>query len=168
LKDLRERFAKIEIQASKPIVPFRETAVKGVDMAPPKTAGAPRGTIHGSSSNSLVNFTIRAVPLPRSITSFLQANTSTMRRIQPDRRRAVDEDESIESQVASKQLTTAGGGDEEGAREAKPEEFWEALENVCKDAGRDWVGMADQIWAFGPKRVGPNLLIDRSDSAVKS
>jgi ribosome assembly protein 1 len=30
LKDLRERFAKIEIHASKPIVPFRETAVKGI------------------------------------------------------------------------------------------------------------------------------------------
>jgi ribosome assembly protein 1 len=29
LKDLRERFAKVEIQASEPIVPFRETAVKG-------------------------------------------------------------------------------------------------------------------------------------------
>ena len=28
LKDLRERFAKIDIQASKPIVPFRETAVR--------------------------------------------------------------------------------------------------------------------------------------------
>lgn len=30
LKDLRERFARVEIQASKPIVPFRETAVKGI------------------------------------------------------------------------------------------------------------------------------------------
>lgn len=29
LKDLRERFAKVEIQASEPIVPFRETAVRG-------------------------------------------------------------------------------------------------------------------------------------------
>lgn len=28
LKDLRERFARVEIQSSKPIVPFRETAVK--------------------------------------------------------------------------------------------------------------------------------------------
>jgi hypothetical protein len=28
LKDLRERFAKVEISASKPIVPFRETIVK--------------------------------------------------------------------------------------------------------------------------------------------
>lgn len=29
LKDLSERFARIEIHASKPIVPFRETTVKG-------------------------------------------------------------------------------------------------------------------------------------------
>jgi ribosome assembly protein 1 len=33
LKDLRERFAKIEIQASKPIVPFRETAVKAAGIS---------------------------------------------------------------------------------------------------------------------------------------
>ena len=32
LKDLRERFAKVEIQASKPIVPFRETAVKAMGV----------------------------------------------------------------------------------------------------------------------------------------
>jgi vacuolar-type H+-ATPase subunit F/Vma7 len=30
LKDLRERFARIKIQASPPIVPFRESAVTGV------------------------------------------------------------------------------------------------------------------------------------------
>lgn len=32
LKDLRERFAKVEIQASKPIVPFRETAIKATGV----------------------------------------------------------------------------------------------------------------------------------------
>ena len=37
LKDLRERFAKIEIHASKPIVPFRETAVKGAGNYPTST-----------------------------------------------------------------------------------------------------------------------------------
>lgn len=33
LKDLRERFAKVDIQASKPIVPFRETAVRAQGLA---------------------------------------------------------------------------------------------------------------------------------------
>ncbi|KAK7682408.1 hypothetical protein QCA50_014613 [Cerrena zonata] len=46
LKDLRERFARVEIHASKPIVPFREMCVKGTDMAPPKSGGK-RGTING-------------------------------------------------------------------------------------------------------------------------
>lgn len=168
LKDLRERFARIEIQASKPIVPFRETAVKGVDMAPAKSKDAPRGTIHGSSSNSTVNFTVRAVPLPIEITSFLQANTSTMRRIQLDRRGArVTDDSDDTDHIASKQLTEAGGGEEKGAKEVKPEEFWAELEKVCAAAGRDWAGVADQVWAFGPKRVGPNLLIDRTSGTKK-
>ena len=33
LKDLRERFAKVEIQPSEPIVPFRETAIKSPGMS---------------------------------------------------------------------------------------------------------------------------------------
>lgn len=32
LKDLRERFAKVDVQSSKPIVPFRETAVRAPGM----------------------------------------------------------------------------------------------------------------------------------------
>lgn len=140
-------------------------------MAPTKTKDAPRGTILGSTTNSLVNFTIRAVPLPLKITSFLQANTVTMRRIQSDRRGArvaADDDDNSLDQVASKQLTTAGGGEEDGAKEVKPEEFWAALEKICEECGRDWVGLAERIWAFGPKRVGPNLLVDRPEGTVKS
>ncbi|GAA5871870.1 hypothetical protein JCM8547_003293 [Rhodosporidiobolus lusitaniae] len=159
LKDLRDRFARIEITVSPPIVPFRETAVQGVDMAPPKTPNHPRGTVLGSIQQGLVTFSLRAAPLPSNITSFLLANASTLRRLQRDRRSASanpkeDEDEAKE-------------GEEEGER-VKPEEFWEKLEEVCKDAGREWVGVADQVWAFGPRRVGPNLLIDRTEGAPRS
>jgi ribosome assembly protein 1 len=140
-------------------------------MASPKTKDAPRGTIHGSSTNSLVNYTIRAVPLPLPITSFLQANTATMRRIQPDRRNKHAEKENDvdeTDQVASKQLTSEMGGEESGSREVKPEEFWEALKAVCEGCGREWKGMEERIWAFGPKRVGANLLLDRPEGRVKS
>lgn len=135
-------------------------------MAPTKTKDAPRGTIHGSTTNSMVSFTLRAVPLPLRITSFLQANTSTMRRIQPDNRRR--EDDGSEDAVASKQLTTAGGGDDDGAKEVKPEEFWEEFGKVCDKEGREWKGLAERVWAFGPKRVGANLLVDRPEGRVKS
>ncbi|GAA5901984.1 GTPase RIA1 [Sporobolomyces salmoneus] len=158
LKDLRDRFARIEITVSPPIVPFRETAVHGVDMAPPKTQGQPRGTIHGSVQSGLVDFAIRAVPLPVDITNFLAANMRTLKRLHRDRRAPHVEDESDE----------VSGDAIEGVEVVKPEEFWPKLEELLKKAGREWVGLADQIWAFGPRRVGPNILIDKTEGAPRS
>ncbi len=47
LKDLRERFARVEIQASAPIVPFRETAIKAA------------GVLHYSSSYASYSYICR-------------------------------------------------------------------------------------------------------------
>ncbi|KWU44650.1 P-loop containing nucleoside triphosphate hydrolase protein [Rhodotorula sp. JG-1b] len=157
LKDLRDRFAKIEITVSPPIVPFRETAVSAPDMAPPKTPNQPRGTVLGSVQSGLVTFTIRAAPMPSSITSFLKANANTIKRIQRDRRSGKADDESEAVTEVS-----------EGAEVVTPEEFWPKFEQVLKEAGRDWAGLAEQIWAFGPRRVGPNLLVDRTPGSPRS
>ncbi|SCV72655.1 BQ2448_4192 [Microbotryum intermedium] len=160
LKDLRDRFARIEITVSPPIVPFRETAISVPEMAPPKVADRPRGTFLGSNQFGFVTFTVRAVPLPEAITTFLVANMSTLKRLQRDRRagKSVDEDGVVESR----------GEALEGVEPVKPGEFWTELEALFKKAGRDWVGLADQIWAFGPKRVGPNILVDRTSGHARS
>ena len=43
----------------------------------------------------------------------------------------------------------------------RPEQFWTALEEVCKKAGGDWdKGIVDRIWAFGPRKAGGCLLVD--------
>ncbi|GAA5841396.1 hypothetical protein JCM9279_000637 [Rhodotorula babjevae] len=159
LKDLRDRFARIEITVSPPIVPFRETAVHGVDMAPPKTAGQPRGTILGAVQSGLVTFTLRAAPLPSSITNFLSANAATLKRLQRDRRSGKADDD---ADVASADAAPEGGA------VVSVEEFWPKLEELLKEAGREWAGLADQVWAFGPRRVGPNLLIDKTAGAPRS
>ncbi|SCZ92656.1 BZ3500_MvSof-1268-A1-R1_Chr5-2g08074 [Microbotryum saponariae] len=160
LKDLRDRFARIEITVSPPIVPFRETAISVPEMAPPKVADRPRGTFLGSNQSNFVTFAIRAVPLPEAITTFLVANMSTLKRLQRDRRagKSVEEDAVVESR----------GETFEGVEPVKPEDFWTELEALFKKAGRDWVGLADQVWAFGPKRVGPNILVDRTSGHVRS
>ncbi|GAA6010895.1 hypothetical protein JCM11491_004589 [Sporobolomyces phaffii] len=166
LKDLRDRFARIEITVSPPIVPFRETAVNGIDMAPPKTTGQPRGTIVGSVQSGLVEFSIRAAPLPTDVTDFLQANMRTLKRLHRDRKSgnhgASPEDDADE-------VTTSGGaGGEEAQLVVKPEEFWTKFEQVLDRAGKEWSGLADQVWAFGPKRVGPNMLVDKTAGAPRS
>lgn len=129
--------------------------IRNLDMAPPKVANAKRGTVNGSAQN-LVVFTIRAAPLPQTITDFLLSNMSILRRFHTEGH----------SQARKTSVNTEEAGEEfadEIARQAtvKPEEFWSTLEKLCKEAGGEWADVADRIWAFGPHRVGPNILVDR-------
>jgi len=52
---------------------------------------------------------------------------------------------------------------------AKPEQFWDALRDKCKEVGGEWVGNDNRIWAFGPQGAGGCLLIDaRKPKALAS
>ncbi|KAG6910698.1 hypothetical protein DXG01_008742 [Tephrocybe rancida] len=165
LKDLRERFARVEIQASKPIVPFRETATKASDMAPIKTPNAIRGTIHGSSSSNIVKFTIRASPLPQDILDFVLQNISILKKFQHDRR-ARDSAEAQDKALTEEQEGIDIYGDVVRKPNVAPEQFWDALQKVCKDAGGEWSDVPDRIWAFGPQKAGGCLLIDARKSGA--
>ncbi|KAJ6584770.1 P-loop containing nucleoside triphosphate hydrolase protein [Mycena capillaripes] len=158
LKDLKERFARVEIQASKPIVPFRETAVKGIDMAPPKTPNAPRGTMHGTSSQGIVTFTIRASPLPRLILDFVLQNLVTLKILQHERKGGGDDAEMEEEDGSNID------GNIVRKPNVKPEEFWDALGEKCREVGGEWVDVAERIWAFGPQNAGGCILVDSRNS----
>ena len=122
-------------------------------MAPPKTAGAPRGTIHGSLFSGLVTYTVRAVPIPPQITEFLLANTVTLSKMLSQRGETDDEQDEQDG-------LEAGEGLQSQARVLSPQQFWEELASLFNKAGGEWVGAAERIWAFGPKRLGANLLLD--------
>lgn len=178
LKDLRERFARVEIQPSAPIVPFRETAIKAAgvlhysssyahvihvfeDMAPTKTPNAPRGTIRGASSNNVVNFSIRAVPLPRVILDFLLESILTLKKLQQERKaKETDKSAEPEDDVELDIIGLNTQGDLYKKPTVQPEQFWVALQEKCKEAGPEWSGQVDRIWAFGPHRAGGCILID--------
>ncbi|PPQ99188.1 hypothetical protein CVT26_014111 [Gymnopilus dilepis] len=158
LKDLRERFAKIEIQPSKPIVPFRETAVKAPDMAPTKTPNVPRGTIKGSSSQHVVSFTVRASPLPSPIRDFILENLTVWKTLQHNR--LVQQGQTTEAEEE-----TDNYGEVTRKPTVTPEQFWDALDQKCKEVGGEWADVAERIWAFGPQKAGACLLIDARKSA---
>lgn len=182
LKDLRERFARVEIQASKPIVPFRETAIKASgesrqprihicyqtlpDMAPPKTPNAVRGTMKGASSQNIVTFTLRSAPLPDSILHFIQQNLATLRSLMQERK-------STDPGISDGDSNTVVEGDRPEVQgdlvhvpSVKPEEFWITLKEKCIEAGGEWVDIVDRIWAFGPQGAGGCLLIDARTDPV--
>jgi ribosome assembly protein 1 len=108
----------------------------------------------GSIASGLVSYKIRAVPMPEETTNFLSANSATIRQMQRGRHAdAADEEHSKGSQGLE-------GGNE--GRNLKPEQFWPAFEDKTSRIGPDWKDVAEHIWALGPRRVGPNMLIDRA------
>ncbi|PWZ03264.1 putative Tef2-translation elongation factor 2-putative [Testicularia cyperi] len=162
LKDLRERFAKCEIQVSPPLVPFRETCVRAPEMPPPKVEGALRGTADGSVASGAVTYRVRAVPLPKPVFDLLLANAETLRRLQ---RRAHSSEAHIADDADNVGAVDAAGS--QASKTVRADKFWSSLEealNKCGQdrTGEDWREVVERIVAFGPRRVGPNILVDRT------
>ncbi|KAF6012236.1 hypothetical protein HII12_002389 [Brettanomyces bruxellensis] len=72
LKDLRERFAGIEISSSKPVIPYRETIVVNMDSKPDPS----RGTQELVLGKYKIIF--QTVPLPTKVTEYLMHNTKNI------------------------------------------------------------------------------------------
>ena len=150
LKDLRERFAKCEIQQSEPIVPFRETIVKSTDMKVLPDKDIERGTISTSISNDQITYTIRVCPLPDSVRNYLDENAATIRNIQLSRAQFLDQEQARELEDEDV--------DERSTKSLS--QFKDDLIRLFKDTGTDWSDVVDRIVAFGSKRIGPNILVD--------
>jgi ribosome assembly protein 1 len=131
-------------------------------MAPPRTPGFPRGTVHGASFQNLVTFTIRAAPLPDVIADFLRSNLIVIKRLLADWTRSDTPSEEVEDE-AEKVATT---GDILRVPTVHPGKFWNAFQAKCDEAGPEWAGIVDNIWTLGP---GECLLIDtRKDQERQS
>lgn len=132
-------------------------------MTPPKTAGAKRGTIRSAAAHNMINFTIRATPLPKPIFEFLRDNLVLLRRMQQENsREETEHDESEDTDEVDLQ------GEVLKRPTVKAEEFWSTLEEKCKDAGPEWADVPERVWAFGPQKAGSCLLVDSRSGSPTS
>jgi ribosome assembly protein 1 len=173
LKDLRERFAKCEIQAGEPSVPYRESIVAAPEMNPPKDPNLPRGTVIGVTTSKQITVRLRVRPLPAEVTEFLGKNAAAIKRLYAERRA---EEERLRKGTDSPMEGTVG--EQDGMEEAQPletghaltlTEFKKQLEEAfskAKGQRETWKEVSDQIIAFGPRRVGPNILIDATSVGI--
>lgn len=170
LRDLKERFAKIEIHASAPIVPFRESIVRAELSANKEKEGVivPRGQVEIKINSKYMTLKVQTVPLPSNVTEFLTKHATSIKAI-------------VEEKLAKK--TNKAEEEEEEAGEAAPvtgtnllpaKELEALLREefaTAKKAGGPfadlWDNVVDQIWAFGPRRIGSNLLINRIPGYVR-
>ncbi|XP_028999673.1 elongation factor-like GTPase 1 [Betta splendens] len=167
LDDLRDRFAKIEISVSKPIIPFRETVVRPpkVDMVneelgrqqkvaiihqakdevPRSSDTVPvetRGLVTLTTPNRLATVGVRAIPLPQEVTHLLESSSELIRTLEQVNL-SLKEGRTLD--ISIKTL--------EAIAELKVQ-----LESLLQ--GRKWRNAVERIWAFGPRRYGPNILLN--------
>ncbi|XP_074515485.1 elongation factor-like GTPase 1 [Sebastes fasciatus] len=169
LDDLRDRFAKIEISASKPIIPFRETVIRPpkVDMVnedlgkqhkvaiihqvkEEASQGRSSDTLHVdpgglvtlTTPNRLATVSVRAIPLPQEVTSLLESSTELIRTLEQINM-SLREGKSLD--VSPRTLEAITG-------------LKAQLESLLQ--GRKWRNAVEHIWAFGPRRYGPNILLN--------
>jgi ribosome assembly protein 1 len=158
LKDLRERFAKCEIQAGEVIVPYRESIVSVPDMAAPKNPELPRGTMLAVSSSKQLTVRIRVRPLPSVVTEFLAKHPGTLKRLYSEKRakgggkqetEADDTNDEVDDEKTHDKLTLS------------PKDFKKQLKDIFKETKEDvWQGIVEKITDFGPRKAGPNILVD--------
>jgi ribosome assembly protein 1 len=165
LKDLRERYAKCDIQPGEPIVPYRETIVKAEEMEPPKSKDLPRGTALAVTASKTVSVRLRVRPLPQNVTEFLIKNGASIRRLYAEKQ-AQEESGALNDADGVENGETADLGNEAGGDQRSNLsllQFRQQLQAVFDEVAEDkelWTKVVSRICGFGPRRVGPNLFID--------
>ncbi|XP_077173995.1 elongation factor-like GTPase 1 [Paroedura picta] len=176
LDDLKERFAGVEISVSKPIIPFRETITRPpkVDMVNEEIGRQQKvavihlskeeqnkipegvqvdadGLVTMSTANKHATLSVRATPLPEELTRLLEENCDLIRTM-----------EQLTSSLIEGRKTQEMNQKTLGQiRELK-----QKLEQKLQ--GRKWRNAVDGIWAFGPRKCGPNILLNRFEGYERS
>lgn len=164
LKDLRERFAKCEIQASEPIVPYRETIISASEMEPPKNKDLPRGTVSAVTISKQIAIRTRVKPLPQPVITFLEKHAGAIKRLYSEHK-AAEEGKRLGNETPQEVAENDGIGDADEDAGLSFVDFKAHLKlsfEKTKAEREVWANVIEKIAAFGPRRVGPNLLIDNT------
>lgn len=166
LKDLRERFAKCDIQPGEPIVPYRETIVRAEEMEPPKHKDLPRGTAIAIAASKVVSVRLHVRPLPENVTEFLIKHGASIRRLYAEKQ-AQEDDTKNGDDVERDEAADLGNDTGHERSNLSLQDFRQQLQAAFDEAKEEkevWQKVISKICAFGPRRVGPNLFIDATET----
>ena len=177
LRDLRERFAKCEIQAGEAIVPYREGIVRAEEMYPPRDPALGRGRVNSPTSSKQVTVRLVVRPLPAPVTEFLVGHTGAVKRLYSERQaqeeeRAAGGDRGVDGdqpEELGEQNIEAEDAAAEGGQALSMAEFKTKLSAAFAEEKADketWADVVEGICSFGPRRVGPNILVDATRGGI--
>ncbi|XP_021715630.1 elongation factor-like GTPase 1 isoform X1 [Chenopodium quinoa] len=172
IKDLKERFAKVSLEVSPPLVSYKET-IEGEGPNPLDNLKILSGNtdyVEKTTSNGRCTVRVQVMKLPNALTKLLNENSDTLGEIISGKLGQTYK--KLESQIGSV-------AEDDEPLEAFRKRIRDAVENDIVSAIPEnetdkiqkckvlWDQLLERIWALGPGQVGPNLLIT-PDSIGKS
>ncbi|GAB4820198.1 hypothetical protein N2152v2_007244 [Parachlorella kessleri] len=165
IKDLRERFARVELLVSPPLVAFRETVACPTELPPEVTPKPPR-VVEATTPNGACTLRVRAVPLPAALAVALDQHTSLLARLSGGPAQATRTDAEQPLLAAPRPPSPANGDlagtDPVAGEDAQSlEAFGARLAGLAREEGKDTRldSLLQRAWMFGPRRTGPNILL---------
>lgn len=163
IKDLKDRFARVSLEVSPPLVPYKETIQGEVSdlLENLKSLSGSLDCIERKTPNGRCCVRVQVLKLPPSLTKVLDKSADLLRDIiggklgqsnkssETQRSSRLEDENSIEA--LRKRIMDAVEGDILGETEESDKDRAEK----CKAM---WLQFLKRIWALGPRQIGPNIL----------
>ncbi|CAM6088803.1 unnamed protein product [Calypogeia fissa] len=164
IKDLKERFARVSLEVSPPLVAFRET-IEEEDLS----GVGQSNFVHSSNANARFNIRVNVTRLPSAVTQVLDDSYDLLREI-IDGSKNVSRPSTTSRHASLHPDEKSGDDPTTGLRNRLLAAFESETDSQgdkvhgSKDDAHQWSSKLSRIWALGPRRVGPNMLILPDDS----
>lgn len=176
IKDLRDRFARVELLVSPPLVAFRETVVapeeeaeagpavgNNASPAPPRASTT---AVEVMTPSGACTIRVRASPIPAAMASALDQNADALKAAFAGQGQGgggamgVPGSSTVEeSSTSSSGDIGAGGAGATGNLTTLGQRLRSIAEEHQGANAQFLVESLDRIWLLGPKRCGPNFLL---------
>lgn len=105
---------------------------------------------------------IRAVPLPTEVTHLLESHTELLKALDKHLHSKAGHQNKEQSKKKTEDSPSNGNHMVLTERTLRAiQTLKEKLKDAFTTAGNEWKGAENQIWSVGPRRCGPNILLNR-------
>ncbi|KAI5332548.1 hypothetical protein L3X38_022677 [Prunus dulcis] len=162
IKDLKERFARIDLKVSPPLVSYKETIEGDVvdKLENLKLFLKSSDCVKKKTPNERCTIKVRVIKLPPSLTKVLEESSGLLGEIIEGNAQT---NKSLDTKISRIE-------EDENPTEALTKRIMDAVESDIYSSGENdkdrvekcklkWQKLLKRIWALGPSQVGPNILL---------
>ncbi|XP_077245213.1 ribosomal protein S5/Elongation factor G/III/V family protein [Tasmannia lanceolata] len=165
IKDLKERFAKVSLEVSPPLVSYKETIEEegSNPLENLKLLSGSTDYVEKTTSNGRCVVRVQVIKLPLALTKVLDESSDLLGDIVEGK--SGQRNKSLEAWKENR------AAEEENSVAALKKRIIDAIESEIECTSKEfesdrvekyrslWFRFLRRIWAFGPRQVGPNILL---------